>query len=433
LDGFKTTRRAADGPLEELFPGHWARRGVPPGSEPLIRFLDTLGSQDWDRLCEGASFSEPGLPGEKRVARPSPIISWPFGRLNRTQQRSVQEYYNANGARNTDFEKVVVYLTNRNGSQLIMRLFDGTTWNDAPLVVAMEGPSLDKLMTASQDPLFIEEGPDFTKGAPAFFRKSAKFDLDWKSLDYAQAAVALGNLLGVPIISDYYTLSPRAKLTISAKRIPASEILISMNKAFGCYFAWREGMILVRRGDWPELDKREIPESILTKAVDKKNQAGVWSTLDTRSLAWLAASISPTQIPCLGSFVSRENPKLNLATEAMVIGSEYEPLRLLGSLNRNSQDQLLSGNGLMSRSAYQSSPSSYLSLMRNRFPWLLEEPGISGGVLRLVLAPGGTVLGLPDVVQPLQFEVFYRSQNRPVRVGMVTGIPWIPERTSKRR
>lgn len=415
-------RKALDGPVEEIFPGHWGRRGVPSGSERMIPFLDTLTPGEWNRLFQEAQFVGGNAPGTRSIVPHDPILSWRVSRLPRERQQIIQSYLGSLGG-SYDYSRVTVFLSNRNGRELVMRLYFGR-WGQVPLVIGMEGPALRRLKTGSEEPLFLPNGPAFCEAIPRELERRSSEDVSprWKELDYAQACEALSRLMKTPVLADYYTLH-QVRMSLSTDRIKLGEVFRLFQKTFGCSFAWRRGMLLVRRGDWPRLDAREIPERILEPCAALKRPTDGWVTLDTAKLAALAAAIRAEQIPCLMSYSDRDNRSVSLAPEGLVLRDSYDILRLLGSLSPAGQARLL-GPGLRWSEAYRAAPGAYLEMVRRRAPWVFD-PETEEGMLRLALTdPPSLAFGLPDALPALQLEFVYREGISPVRDVQVTRVPW---------
>jgi hypothetical protein len=85
---------------------------------------------------------------------------------------------------------------------------------------------------------------------------------------------------------------------------------------------------------------------------------------------------------------------IQFAPEASILSREYEVLRFVGSINRTAQGHLL-GRGLSCSDAYRAAPGpTYLEMVRNGAPWLLNASNIDEGALGLkVAAPGSYVPG----------------------------------------
>jgi hypothetical protein len=302
-------------------------------------------------------------------------------------------------------------------------------WGQQALAYAIEGPALKELQKESAEALFLPGEPAFAASIPDALapRSRERVNPRWNRLDYAQACAALSRLLRVPVVADYYTFSSSANLNLAGSGITISQVFTAFHRAFDCHFAWRQGMLLVRRGDWPRLDRREISEKILMQCLAWKRRGSGFASFQTRELSFLAATLRREQLPCLNSFSSREDKDLTLNLEARIIHNEYEVLRLVGSLNRSVQDRILS-QGLNWTDVYRSAPVPYLELFRKRTPWLLNNPEVSAGIIRLAAAsPGSYQAGFtatPDDLPPMNLELRYRVGNKWQHYVETTTIPW---------
>lgn len=418
LQAFRQARRAVDQPPEEIFPGHFARRGVPPGTEPLIPFLDGLGSADWDRLCAETELDIAEAAGARSAY--NPILTWQFQRLTPAQQQSIRAYLRDRDG--IDYSKVVVSLANRGGARLMMGIFAGD-WLEAPLVISIEGAALHRLRAGDREPVFLDDGPDFTNSIPEALAGRARQRVQLKDaeLDYAQACAALADTLKVPVLADYYTVSARVQRSGGIQAV--KDLFRVLQAEFGCSFAWHRGMLLVRRGDWPLVDEREISEAILEKCLAEKRRGRGWATLNAATLAWLAARIRPVQIDCVRSLSSHEDRNIQFASEVDILRREYDLLRLIGSLDSGRQARLLRG-GVPWGDLYRAAPAPYVQCIRYRAPWLLNSAEIQEGLMRLTPAPeGATILGTPDGARPLRIEFTYRDGRTLKRHFQDTMVP----------
>jgi hypothetical protein len=420
LQAFRQARKAVDEPPEEIFPGHVGRRGVPPGSEALIPFLDDLSHDEWNRLAAEETMDVAGAAGTGTFAAYDPILIWPFQRLTRAQQQSIRSALD--GGRGIDYSTVVVSLANRGGARLTMGIFAGD-WIEPPLVIPIEGPSLRKLRQEDREPLFLPDGPTFTSEMPEELagRASQRVAVETAELDYAQACAALAEAIRAPVLADYYTLPRRMRRSGAPPTV--ADFFRAMEAEFNCSFAWRRGMLLVRRGDWPLLDPREIPESVLERCLERKRPGRGWTTLDPTTLGWVAARIQPGQIDCLQHFSWREDRNVQFAPEAFILRREYDLLRLLGFLEGPRQARLFR-SGVGWGELYRAAPAPYVRCIRNRAPWLLNAEGVQDGVMRLVPAPAGVeITGTPEGARPLRMELLYRQGGVPIRHVQDTLVP----------
>jgi len=411
--------KALAGPEEEIFPGHFGRRGVPPGSEALAPLQARLTPADWHRVTEAASFA-PGVPVGAGFTEPfDPAVLWPLEALSEPERRAVRGFLGGRGA--VDEATVVVGLSNRAGVDLILGIFSGE-WHQEKLVIAVKGSALRRLRAADEAPVFLSDGPTFTEGLPAPLAGRAREPVAWKAaeMDYAEACAALAKTLRAPVVADYYTLETRLR---PGGTVPLGEAFTTLRRAFGCRFAWRRGMLLVRQGDWPTLDAREIPESLLQACLARKRP---WLTLDTATLLDLAARLRPEQVDCLSAFGPRGRPDLDFAREAEVLRAEQPLLALLGAQSPAVRAGAFAG-GVPFATLRQAAPE-FERFARRQAPWLLTARAPVEGTLRLTRAAGPTLaVSSPNGRPTARLVLTYGRQGRTRTYSQETLIPW-PDR-----
>ena len=430
IAAFRAARSKVDGPTVEIFPGHWGRIGVPPGSEPLVRFLDILSDRDWDSLCEPLTPSGCIEDDSLLNAAQPPTLLWRGSALSRDQRGHLETYLSATGGGDFDPSRAVFTVSGRfsqGGTRISVRIF-GDSLREGVAVIAGPGSELKKLDSMQEEPLFIGIGPVFSEGIPAALEKRAPDSvvLDWKRMDYAEAALALARVVGVPVLSDYYTLDIREMDKLPAGKMSIAALFDKFSNAFGCQFAWSRGMLLIRRGDWYHLDSREMPEKLTEYCLGKKRPGGGWRTMSTLTLVQLASVLRREQLQCLRFLSDRENRNVACPGESRAISKEYELLRLIGELTPQQRREFVGGQGLTASSISSRGQRELMTYIRINAPSLLSCPDPAQLWLRLAVTRSGkTVLGLPDIVKPLELEAAFRTAGKPVRFSILKGIPYI--------
>jgi len=418
LDAFRRTRRALNDPVSEILPGHWGRRGVAPGSEALVPFLDELSPAQWDQLLRDYDF-EPGVPlglGARHAF--DPILLWSWRDLAEAQQARLRRHLT--GTESADVEKVCVYLANRGGVELTMGVFTDR-WTEQPLVYAVEGPGVRLLRGLDQTPVLPGDAA-FSAGLPAGLARRAQEIVRWPAgeLDYAEACLNLSRTLRAAVVADYYTLETRLR---PAGPVRLEEVFTTLHRAFGCRFAWDRGILMIRRGDWPDMDRREISEPILEVCVAQKKPSRGWRTLETRTLAWLAARLTEPQLACLREYAWMDDRNIQFAGEARILREDQALLSLIGALGASRERQFFR-EGVPWAVLRSIAPRPFHDVIRRRAPWIPSARGVEAGVLRMEPHPGGTLVGTVDGVQPARAVFEYRQAGRTRRRLQETWVPW---------
>lgn len=422
-DAYAYARRKIEEPEEELEPGHLGRRGVVPQSEPLLRFMETLSSSDWSRILNNVQFVRRQQPGATSITPYEPIVAWPFSSLSSKQQELVRSYIRSISDNPADYPRMAVFIANRGGQELVMGIYD-RYWGEALILMTPKGPALRELEAHVLAPVFSPKGPRFSKDLPSELKLRANdpIEVDWRELDYAGACQSLSQELKIPVLADYYTL--RSYTHLSRKgRLTVKELFALLHRQFGCWFAWKDGLLLIRRPDWPQLDEREIPEPTLENCVLVRRQQGINATLGLSFLMQLASRISEPQITCLGAFSDRTDRTVEFSMEANLLRKEFPLLRLLAALSTSQRGRFFT-TGIPLPEAYRADPRSYLQLVRTRAPWLLNGTAGAQGLIRCVPAPAHTYVSAmyPPRVRPLRLEFAIGGAGRPSQFGLVTSL-----------
>ncbi|MBM3460444.1 MAG: hypothetical protein FJX77_18145, partial [Armatimonadetes bacterium] len=258
---FELACRSAKEPAREGPEGGFGKPGVVPDTEPILELLETFPAAWRQRLFRAAQFPRRPSPGLHLAPQPEPALAFPFSRLNPRQQNLIREYLRLRfeGKKDgTDYSRLSVSFANDGGRRIVMGFHCGYH-GEALVLIARRGTAERNLAQEAQEPLFSPSGPTFSPAAPrelgALLQR--RFRVDWSALDYGEAVQGLSASLGLPVFADYYSL--RERVSARAVSLTGAELLKLLHLRFRCWFAWTDGILLVRRPDWPDLDQREIP------------------------------------------------------------------------------------------------------------------------------------------------------------------------------
>jgi hypothetical protein len=370
-------------------------------SEPLVRLLSSLGPAALEELASAVRFSVPysdtGSAPDK-----TPALCVPFTALSPMQQGFVHQYFQQQGI-TADPTGSLLSFWNLDGEQLLMSFLplDGgppgppseeapVLRGDAPVLLAETGPAAEALQRLRAEPLGgaspggsglanAEEQAAFIAEVAEALRRldsrcPGRHSARWLALDLAEASLALGEALGVPVVADYFTLE--ARLSLEVRDVAASELVWPLLRQFGLQPVWSGDVLVLRSIFWAGRAEREIPEEFLDGLVEARRRLPdpSRSVLPLPELAAAAAALRPEQLGGLTEFRTRDaSERLSFELESQAIRLE-RPLLLfydaLG-LEPRARERLL-GEGLPLGEAARAG-RAFEGLMEGYGAWLLAR------------------------------------------------------------
>lgn len=260
-----------------------------------------------------------------------------------------------------------------NGEVIGMIGSTGLAWGSPLAVVKLPaGPALEEYKRLHAAAYFDPDGPRFAPELPDSLTRRKPFQVgdDWKSLSLPDVVDRLGRHLGLTVLSDNYSLLPSARLTIPPGPIPPAALFAAINRRFGCWFAVDEGVLLLRRPDWPEMEPREPPPWVISRCLEQKRR-DYFSTIEPDWLASLSTRLTRLQFHALLCQRDPEDESLNLQREGEAGLRHYEVLRFIEALGPTFRRRLLSV-GLDRRQLNAAPGSALYDWFAQRFPGLVR-------------------------------------------------------------
>lgn len=411
--------RALDAIDKPPIPGDGGMLGRPyvhEGSEPLVRLVASLPKSQQDHLFNSW---RPIIPnGESSwAADVTPALSAPFRSLTGDQQRWVREALKNKGSP-VDPSDAVVQLENLDGTQIFLSfvtsegsiggfsIFDshsGKAWQQLKRSIRHGESFVPDRYTAT----LAGGTPQKEVLKRVDQMHPQRITLKWEELDYADAIRALSELLEKPVVADYYTR--RERLSLNLKNAPASEVVQRLLEQFGGIAAWKGDVLLVRSRRWPTLDTQEIPDELLRKWVQRKQELPKDTLLPLEDLAAAATVLTVLQRQTLDHFVDRTS-RINLVDESVALRQDQDVLQFIGTLSATQRGALFE-RGIAVGSLPEHSRGAALALLQRRASWLVEQRDVARTLIRLRLVtrepPGTSQLEISKTDNPAQLAVQY--------------------------